>query len=218
MKTVKIDDEAYQILTQLANKTGMSIKDIVTKAIKLLYSGEVTTEKEVTEITEKIITLKYPTRCRKCNREVREGEHAYYVKYLYSDNTAKSIVYCIDCYHETLISDKALTKLYIKKKELERIVKALRQEADSLVDEAEITSKINEVMNVINKIYNTGIDVLSILTTNEDKDKTEKIDELVAISEELKKLLAELKQVVAQAIRQVKKKHRQEELPSRWYR
>lgn len=215
MKAVKIDDESYHLLEQLASKTGASIKDMVSKAVKLLYMGEsnVSIDKEVSEITEKIITLKYPTRCRKCNREVREGEHAYYVKYLYNDNTAKSIVYCIDCYHETLISDKVLAKLYVKKKELERVIKALRKEADALVDDAEITSKINEVMNVINKIYNTGIDVLSILTTNEDK--TEKIDELVATSEELKKLLAELKQVVAQA-RQVKKKHR-EELP-RWYR
>ncbi|MEM2848550.1 MAG: hypothetical protein QXM79_07255 [Zestosphaera sp.] len=217
MKVVKIDDEAYQLLEQLANKTGSSIKDVVSKAVKLLYTGEsnVSIDKEVSEITEKVITLKYATKCKRCSRELKEGEHAYYVKYLYNDNTAKSLVYCIDCYHETLISDKALAKLYVKKKELERVIKALRKETDTLVDDAEITSKINEVMNVINKIYNTGIDVLSILTTNENK--AEKIDELVATSEELKKLLAELKQVVAQAIRQVKKKHRQEpEL--RWYR
>ncbi|MEM2262116.1 MAG: hypothetical protein QXK24_06665 [Ignisphaera sp.] len=214
MKAVKIDDEAYQLLEQLANKTGSSIKDVVSKAVKLLYTGEsnVSIDKEVSEITEKVITLKYATKCKRCSRELKEGEHAYYVKYLYNDNTAKSLVYCIDCYHETLISDKALAKLYVKKKELERVIKALRKEADALVDESHVVSKINELLDIVNKLYGKVRDIYSYLpNTSED------IDKLLDLSEQLRTTLAELKQVVAQAIRQVKKKHRQEpEL--RWYR
>jgi Ribbon-helix-helix protein, copG family. len=40
MKAVKVDDEAYKILEELATKSNTSIKELVTKAVKLLYIGK----------------------------------------------------------------------------------------------------------------------------------------------------------------------------------
>lgn len=197
MKAVKVDDEAYNLLEEMSRKTGTSIKDLVTKAVKLLYAGggEVSPEKEVEEISERIITLRYPARCRRCSKELKEGDHAYYVKYAYSDKTTKTIVYCLDCYHESMITDKALAKLYVKKKELERTIKALKQEADRLAEQASVVDKIETVNRTLDSLQKLATEMVKVIPP-ESKESIQRMEELTATLEELRKVLADIKAVI----------------------
>lgn len=194
MKVVKIDDEAYYILEELSKKTQMSIKDLVTKAVTLLYKGEENvTDKEIKDISEKIITLKYPSRCRRCGKELKEGDYAYYIRYTYSDETAKALIYCLECYHETIITDKALAKLYLKKKELEKIINVLRKEADELSNTILVNRKLEEVREYFDRSQKLVQDILkALMNTNGNEVSIEKIDELNRILEDLRKVVSEL--------------------------
>jgi len=39
LKAIKVDDETYQLLQQLAEQQKLSIKEIASKAIKAYYTG-----------------------------------------------------------------------------------------------------------------------------------------------------------------------------------
>ena len=58
---------------------------------------------------------------------------AYYARYIYADNTARSFIVCLDCYY----SDTALAEWYLKKKKLEAIVRGLQKRADELARKVE---------------------------------------------------------------------------------
>lgn len=197
MKAVKIDDDAYKLIEDISNKTKASITELVTRAIKIVYGSE-ETSKEVTSYVEKIISLKYPATCRRCSKQLSEADLAAYVKYVFSDNTTKTVIYCLDCYHETRITDKTLAKLYLKKKELERTVKALKAEADRITKEILDTKTISELINYLHNAK-TMIDTIirEAMSKNYNVDTTKleeammNIDKLISQTIMAKKLIEE---------------------------
>jgi hypothetical protein len=145
LKAIKVDDEAYQKLEELSKKTGQSIKDLATRAILLLYAGQQheQIDKEVESVSEKLIVLKYPAKCSICKRELNAGDVALYVKYTFTDQTTKTAIICPECEK----SDTTLAKLYLKKREIERTVKALEKQARELADKLIDLSKLQQLIN-----------------------------------------------------------------------
>jgi len=167
MKTIKVEDDAYTLLEELSKKTGQSVKDLATKAIKVYYTGmeESPADKEVDEIKEKLVVLKYPGKCMKCGRQLNPGDWAFWGYYKFSDGSKKPFLYCVDCYLESYTTDKALARLYVKKRELEKTIAGLKQEANRLTEEILSIRKYEEVLYKLQDIINTLKDLQQRVAT-----------------------------------------------------
>ena len=180
MKAIKVDEETYELLRQLSEKTNRSIKDIATQAIKAYYAGTERiniVDKEIEKIEGKWITLKYPGRCTICGKELKPGEVAYYEKYHYSDKTTKTRLICEKCYYSERITDKALVEKYLKVREYRKIIQALKKQADELADrviELRKEHDIYQILREIKELVREGYEALDILVNPEVKDRLEK--------------------------------------------
>lgn len=127
---VRIGEETYMKLKQLADKSGKSMRELVEEAINAYLLGHEggLEGKEIKGITGKIIPLQYPARCKRCGKSINPGELAYWVKITYTDNSVRSYVICLDCYYQS----GALKEYYLKKKQLEAVIRGLKKEADEL--------------------------------------------------------------------------------------
>jgi HicB family. len=114
-----VSDHVHEKLVELAQKRGVSINQLVEEILNAYLHGA-SGDKGIKKFFDKDIVLQYDTRCKMCNRELKAGEVAHYVRYVYEDDTSKSFVYCLDCWY----SSSALAKQYIKKKQLELTLKA----------------------------------------------------------------------------------------------
>jgi len=79
----------------------------------------------------KLIVLNYPAKCLKCKEPIQTGEWALWGRGIGA--------ICLDCY-VSRIGNKALVALYLKKKTMKRIIKALQEEADRLSVKVEMFS------------------------------------------------------------------------------
>jgi len=129
VKVIKISDQAYEQLKNLAEKRGLSINNVVQEIINV-YLGGTPEEKPIKKIVDKDITLMYATKCSRCGRPLNAGDVAHYVRYEYDDAPPKVFIYCMDCW----LQSSALAKHYLKKKELEATIKGLKEMADKLAD------------------------------------------------------------------------------------
>lgn len=185
MKVIKVDEETYNLLKQISEKTGRSIKEIATISIRVYWAGQQiidVADKEIEKIEGKWITLKYPTRCSICKRQLEQGKIAYYEKYYYSDHTKKARIICEKCYYSERVTDKALIKVYLKKRELQKIVNALKNEADRLADKViELQKKANiyELKHKIAELVKESYEALDYLTNPEIEDRLKKFIEFL---------------------------------------
>lgn len=150
MKVIKISDQAYEQLKNLAEKRGLSINSVVQEIINV-YLGGTPEDKPIKKIVDKDITLMYPAKCNRCGRQLSPGDVAHYVRYEYDDAPPKVFIYCMDCW----LQSSALAKYYIKKKELEATIKGLKDIADKLAEKiVKMRSEYNiavvkeELMNI----------------------------------------------------------------------
>ena len=142
---IRISPELYEKIKAIAEKSGKSIRELAEEALNAYILGREGIEgKDIKGITDKIIPLQYPAKCRRCKKQLNEGDLAYWVKITYNDNTIKSYVLCLDCYYQS----NALKEWYLKKKQLERIVKALRKEADELSEQVLELRKYRDVIQI----------------------------------------------------------------------
>jgi len=188
MKAIKVDDETYELLNQLAEKYGTSIKDVASRAIKLFYAGmeHVPVDKEITKIEEKIITLKYPTRCKKCRRELKQGDIAYWIRYTYSDKSTKSRILCIECYSSEQIRDKELGKLIVEKYRIKREIKVLKEEEKRLLERI---MELKYIVDLNDLKYRLSVLIEHLENVFENKE------ELRAVREELESLVEKVKEM-----------------------
>jgi DNA repair exonuclease SbcCD ATPase subunit len=197
LKAVKIDDEAYKLLEEVASKQQVAIKDIVTKAVFLYLKGiEVEPAgKEIREIKDKFIELRYLGKCKRCGRELNPGDHAYYVRIIYEDGTPKTLLYCLNCYYETIITDKTLARLYVKKKELETVVKGLKKRADELAESILTEEKLSELFNYFVRAKQTINNLIAKYSNITSEEAQRTADELTNIYDEIDKLIQALSTV-----------------------
>ena len=203
---VRVSQELYNRLKQLADKSGKSMRELVDEAIRAYLLGSTGIEgKEIKGITAKIIPLQYPAKCRRCGRQLNPGELAYWVKITYTDNSVRSFIYCLDCYYQS----SALKEHYIKKRQLEKVIRELKKEADSLADrvlelrrKVQLYSVVDEIDRLIREIY----DLLGYVLDKERRDALQQImQRLEAIEEKMTSIADALEALEAEAQSKVRK-------------
>jgi len=140
VKQIKISDDVYNKLREIAEKNGISINDVVKMLLNLYLGG--TGERSIDKILTKEFIADSEKVCSKCKRRIVVGEIVYWVKYVYSDGGATTRYFCIEC------ANPQLAKIYKKKKEMEIVVRQLKQEADSLVEEIKRLEQVKAVYTV----------------------------------------------------------------------
>lgn len=145
---VKIDDSIYESIRKIAEKSNRSIKDVVEEALKVYILGAESIDKDVKDVKHRWISVQYKSFCRKCGKQLEVGDIAFYVRYTYSDGSSKSFIYCPECFYP----DSALAKLYLKKKELESIIRGLKKEANRLADEINKLKMEEDVLKIKSEI------------------------------------------------------------------
>ncbi len=192
MSVVRISSDLYEKLKEIAEKSNKNLRDIVEEALRVYLMGSVSTEKEIKSIKQSIINLQYDTRCYRCKKELKAGELAYWIKYEYSDGSARSFIYCLDCYYQS----SALKEQYLTKKKLEAIVRELRKEADELAQEVVRLRSEVKLYNVRNELIRLYNDLVKHLTDEDLKNKmSEFIERLDTIEKRIDDVLEDLKYV-----------------------
>ena len=139
---VKINEDIYKKVKEIAEKSNKSIREIVEEALNVYLLGKEQVDKDVKEIKNKWIVTKYTSKCSKCGKTVNVGDMVFWVRIIYADNSIRSYIYCSECYLSSF--DTSLAKKYMKVKELEATYKSLKKMCDSLAEQAkELQNKVN---------------------------------------------------------------------------
>jgi len=186
---IRVGKHIYERLKLMADQSGKSIRELAEEALEAyLFGREGVDSKQIKGITAKIIEVQYPTRCAKCGRPLKPGDLAYWVKITYTDNTVRSKVYCLECYYQS----GALKEYYLKKRQLEVVIRELKKEADKLADEVNqlrATKSYYELQRELGRAIAEANDLLTIIT-DPDREKAlrEVLDRLNKLDEYLEKL------------------------------
>jgi hypothetical protein len=129
---VRISKEIYEKVSQVAEKSGKSIREVVEDAIMAYVMGAVG-DKPIKAVKAKIIPVNWGGKCAFCGRRIEPGELAYWAKTEYEDGSTRSSLICLDCYYK----DSAMAEWYLKKKKWEAIVRGLEKRAEQLRKEIE---------------------------------------------------------------------------------
>lgn len=215
-KKVRINPELYEKIKVIAEKSGRSIREVVEESLMAYLLGHTGEKgKEIKGIHgPKLITLLYPSKCRICKKDLKEGTLAYYTKITYTDNSVRSYVVCVDCYYKS----SALKEYYLQKRKYEKIIKELKKEADYYADlvndyrlEIELKKMQDEVKEAIKETYE-ALDY--VFSDNEIKDKLVKVNGLL---QELHDIIDKFREVVeSHDIRQIHRVRKQR-VPKRKY-
>jgi len=177
---VQINEELYNWLKSYADEKGLSMRQALEEILKD-YSQprpRLSTKGIVLGKIEDVI-LQENSRCALCNRPLKQG---YRVKWI--ENLGHI---CLRCYFNRFY-DKSLADKYIKKRELEATIRALRKKADELVAEIE---KKQAILNIhkINKELQELIQVLKDIR-NYPELYDEKYEELFDRLDRLEEMLS----------------------------
>jgi hypothetical protein len=191
MSVVRVDKEIYEKIKLLAEKTNREIKDIVDEALRLYVLGSAPDSgKEITEIKSDIITLQYERRCYKCGKQLNIGDLAYWIRYTYSDNTKRSLYYCLECYYQSA----GLKNLYLTKKKFEIIIRSLRAEADELSKKVLQLRTEVKLYDLKSELYRLYKDLIQHIADPDLKNKLIEIsDKLSDLDKKINDLIEDLK-------------------------
>jgi predicted CopG family antitoxin len=207
VKQIKVSDDVYEQLKKIAEKNGgISINDVV-KMLLNIYLGGVS-ERAIDKILSKEFVADSEKMCSKCKKKINVGEPVYWVKYVYSDGSSTTRYFCMEC------ANPHLAKIYRKKKEMEIVVKQLKQEADKLVEEINQFELVKEVYTVKSEIMQFWRD---IKTTFINDPNLQKVDAFFDKLNELLDKVNRLEALVKPTIDVIKGKARKREVAvERW--
>jgi len=177
---VQIEEELYNWLKSYAEEKGLSMRQALEEILRdYSQPRPKTSPKGIIVGKLEDVILQEASKCALCNKPLKKG---YRVKF------AENIGHiCLRCYF-TRFYDKSLADKYLKKRELEATIRALRRKADELTEEIE---KKQVVLNIhkINKELNELISILKELRNypelyNEKYedlfDKLDRIEEMLS--------------------------------------
>jgi len=202
LKVIKVSDNVYDILSDIAGKRGISINEVIQDIINVYLGGG--SDKAIKQIIDKDITLLYDSKCSKCGKMLKSGDKAHYTKYVYEDGSGKSILLCPDCY---INSDPLLYKKYMKIKEYEVIQKQLKSEIDRLVEELKRNELQVSIAGVRKEIINLWRDI-SFYLKSTDRD-VGKYEELLGKLEEVVDKVIQLESMLKTQLSVKPKKEKQ---------
>ena len=207
VKQIKVSEDIYEQLKKIAEKNGdISLNDVI-KTLLYIYLGG-SSERSIDKILTKEFIADSEKVCSKCKRKISVGEPIYWVKYVYSDGSSSTRYFCMEC------ANPHLAKIYRKKKEMEIIIKQLRQEADKLVEEINQFEQVKEVYTVKREIMQFWRDIKTTFTNDPN---LQKIDTFFDKLNELLDKVNRLEAMVKTAIDVVKGKAKKKEVAvERW--
>ena len=207
MKQIKVSDDVYEKLKQVAERNGdISLNDVIKMLLNIYLGGS--SERTIDKILSKEFVADREIMCSHCKRVVKVGEPVQWVKYLYSDGSAVTRYLCFEC------ANPHLGKIYRKKKEMEIIVKQLKQEADKLVKEINQLEQVKEVYTIKNEIMQFWRDIKTTFTSDPN---LQKVDAFFDKLNELLDKVNRLEALVKPAIDVVKGKAKRKEVAvERW--
>jgi predicted CopG family antitoxin len=207
VKQIKVSDDVYEQLKKIAEKNGgISLNDAIKMLLSIYLGGS--SERTIDRILSKEFVADREIMCSHCKRVVKVGEPVQWVKYLYSDGSAVTRYLCFEC------ANPHLGRIYRKKKEMEIIIKQLKQEADKLVEEINQLEQVKEVYTVKSEIMQFWRD---IKTTFISDPNLQKVDTFFDKLNELLDKVNRLEAVVKPAIDVVKGKAKKREVAvERW--
>jgi flagellar biosynthesis chaperone FliJ len=189
---IKVSEDIYKKVKEIAEKSGKSIREIVEEAINIYLLGkEQAVDKDVKEIKNRWIVAKYPSKCSKCSKQINVGDMVFWVRITYNDNSIRSYIYCSDCYLTSF--DTSLAKKYLKIKELEATFKSLKKMCDSLAEQVkQMQDKVN-LYNLMKEIEQFWFAFQTTFTQNPDsqivRDFLNKLEDLIEKVSNLEKAI-----------------------------
>jgi len=147
VKQVKLSDQTYEKLKELAEKNKLSLNQMIERLLELYQGGG--ERLDIKKIIEKQIVLKYDTVCKRCNKPLKAGDIAHYTRYVYEDGSSYSVVICLDCYYQ---SSESFGKWIVEREKLKREIQALKQYRSKLVKEIQAIQSISELIEIKKRI------------------------------------------------------------------
>ena len=124
---IRLEDQLIERIKEEANLRGLSQKDLVIKALEHFFACK--KAEEIPSLKE-IITI-YKGKCSRCGRVINVGERA-----LWGKTHEGSVLLCSECQINSE-TDKTIVRRLIKRRRLEREIKALQNQLDYLAGEYE---------------------------------------------------------------------------------
>jgi hypothetical protein len=134
------------------------------------------------------LVSKFETTCTKCGGKIKVGDRFRYIKVDYEDGSRDVIKLCVDC----MLDSTLLKRYYVKKRELEVIVRELKKEANELVDRVKELEKYSDTLKIKAEVMSIMRDVKDLLRSISSQDVK---DLLTRILEKLDLALEKLDQL-----------------------
>jgi len=183
---LRANDEIINRLKEEAKKQNISINELIINAINHFFICKEKTESK--EATLKLIVTKFNGKCTKCNAPIPLASHAYYGH----DGTGKTILICLDCMVENK-SDKALAARYLKLRELQKTVQALKREAEQYAEklaDPQIITLFQKLYTQNDEICKKVREYLTCPTLTEKENKI--LDEIATQLEQNKRITQDI--------------------------
>lgn len=197
-KPVKISEDLYRRAEELAQRTGKSLKEVVEDALAKYFGlveglGSDSDIKNVKVV--KSWRLRYNATCAYCKRELRASEEVVREIVELEDGRKINNFYHPECY--VYSTDSTMARLYVKKRQMEKLIKALKKQADELADvieEAETRKRLMDIAEDLQRIAGEKDRVLAEARKLVE-DYIVKPEERAKILESLSKLEEKLEQL-----------------------
>jgi len=193
------NDELYNKLQEIASKTSKSIKELVEESVRLYVLGVESIDKPLKSVKNGLINVQYQTKCYRCKKDIKVGDVAYWVRYIYEDNTSKSYILCLDCYLTE--HDEALAKQYLNLRKIKAQINGLKKLREKLANQITTLEMKVEISNM----YRELVSALRILKDAINSSDYKKVDELLVKVDELNARLDEIELALKTGIVKVKK-------------
>jgi len=179
---LRLPDDLAQALTDDVKQKGLpSENEYMIQALRHFLKCTKTDE----SASMKLIVLRYATTCLKCHHSIEAGKWALYGKGIGA--------ICIDCYVER-IGDKATVAKFLKNREYDQTIKAMKREAERLADKVEVlvfAGKLDEYLKKFEELRILGLQYMKQPFVKEEEQQ-KATENLLRVEEELKPLLTEL--------------------------
>jgi len=200
VKQIKVSEDVYDQLKKIAEKNGgISLNDAIKMLLSIYLGGS--SERSIDKILTKEFIADSEKACSKCKRKIGIGEPIYWVKYVYSDGSSSTRYFCMEC------ANPHLAKIYRKKKEMEIVVKQLKQEADALVEEINRLEQVKDVYTVKSEIMQFWRDLKTAFVNDPNISKVDTFfDKLNELLDKVNRLEALVKPAIDVARGKAKKR------------
>jgi predicted nucleic acid-binding Zn-ribbon protein len=142
--TIKVSEKVKERLERIAEKMGgVSINSVVEMLLDHYETGMVKDKPIKSKIDTELVS-KYETQCTKCGSVIKVGDRFRYIRIEYEDGSKDVVKLCVDC----MLEGYLLKRYYMKKRELEVVIRELRKEANELADQVEELKKQADILKV----------------------------------------------------------------------